>query len=52
MSSFFRNLNENFTNKRENAIKEAILNALKDNIKSVEEEILLHGRGEIILYLY
>ncbi|TMW43929.1 hypothetical protein DOY81_010988, partial [Sarcophaga bullata] len=39
MSALFRSLNSGFSTKRENAIKDAILEALQENVKEIEYEV-------------
>lgn len=46
MSSLFRSLNSGFSTKRENAIKDAILEALQENIKEIEYEVQENKKGK------
>lgn len=44
MSSLFRSLN-NFSTKRENVIKEALINTLNENAREIEFEVKQKGLG-------
>lgn len=46
MSALFRSLNSGFPTKRENAIKDAILEALQENVKEIEYEIKENRKGK------
>lgn len=46
MSALFRSLNSGFSTKRENAIKDAILEALQENVKEIEYDVHENKKGE------
>jgi len=45
MSALFRSLN-NFSSKRENVIKEALINTLNENAREIEFEVKQKGLGK------
>ena len=45
MSALFRSLNSGFSTKRENSIKDAILEALQENVKEIEYEVNENHKG-------
>lgn len=51
MSALFRSLN-NFSSKRENVVKEALINTLNENAREIEFEVKQKGLGKSPIHIH